>query len=305
MQPIYYTNRLSLKRLSLQDSNFIMELLNTPGWIQFIGDRNITSKEKAAEYIEKIMENPNVVYWVVSIKEDQTPIGLVTLIKRDYLEHHDIGFAFLPQYNGKGYAMEASDAILSALTKDPAHSHIVAITLRENTTSIRLLEKMGLRFDKEVDDNGETLLLYSASTEKLIIDRLVRNFFSIFTNKNKQPDWDLVKTLCLPETLIIKKTGDAEIIYNLESFIEPRKKILSDGTLKDFEECEIKEETTIIGNMAQRFSKYQKRGCLHGKQFHEYGNKFFQFIKTSNGWKINSVIWEDSASSSVVGNSAK
>lgn len=293
MQTQYRTQRLLLHQLSLQDSEFIMELLNTPGWIQFIGDRNITSKEKAAEYIEKIMANPNVTYWVARIKENQTPIGLVTLIKRDYLEHHDIGFAFLPQYNGKGYALEASAEVLSALTKDPAHTHIVAITLKENTSSISLLEKMGLRFDKEVVDNGETLLLYSACVDKLVIDKLTQNFFGIFTNKNKQPEWDLIRTLCIPETLIIKKATGTEMIYNLDSFVEPRKKILSDGTLKEFEEQEISEETNVIGNIAQRSSKYKKSGYLDGKQFTEYGNKLFQFVKTNLGWKISSVIWED------------
>lgn len=170
MQNTYHTNRLLLNKLSLGDSEFILELLNTPGWIQFIGDRNIRSKEGAAVYIEKINNNPNVTYWVVSTKTGQVPIGLVTLIKRDYLEHHDIGFAFLPQYNGKGYAKEASTEILLALAKDPAHTHIVAITLKENTGSIKLLEKIGLQFDKEVVDNGETLLLYSVRTDKLMID---------------------------------------------------------------------------------------------------------------------------------------
>jgi RimJ/RimL family protein N-acetyltransferase len=293
MQTTYTTQRLFLHQLSLQDGEFIMELLNTPGWIQFIGDRNITSKEKAEEYIEKIMANPNVTYWVVRIKDKQIPIGLVTLIKRDYLEHHDIGFAFLPQHNGKGYAREASAEVLSALTKDPAHTHIVAITLRENISSINLLEKMGLRFEKEVIDNGETLLLYSASMDKLLIDELTQNFFGIFTNKDQQPEWNLIKTLCLPETLIIKKAGDTETIYNLGTFMEPRKKILSDGTLKGFEEREIKEETTVVGNIAQRFSMYRKSGYLEEKHFTEYGNKLFQFVKTTHGWKISSVIWED------------
>jgi RimJ/RimL family protein N-acetyltransferase len=293
MQQNYTTNRLQLDILALQNAEFIMELLNTPGWIQFIGDRNITSKEKATEYIEKIMANPNVTYWVVSIKDSKTAIGLVTLIKRDYLEHHDIGFAFLPQYNGKGYALEASAEILSALTTDPAHTHIVAITLKENANSINLLKKMGLRFDKEVIDNGETLLLYSASTDKLIIDRLTQNFFGIFTNRNKQPDWGLIRALCLPEALIIKKAGDTETIYNLDTFMEPRKKILSDGTLNEFEEKEIREETTVVGNIAQRFSNYQKSGYLNGIHFKEYGNKLFQFVKTTAGWKISSVIWED------------
>lgn len=136
----------------------------------------------------------------------------------------------------------------------------------------------------------------SSPSDKILIDQLTKIFFSIFSNTHQQqPDWNLIHTLCLPETIIIKKTGTAEEIYNLQSFIEPRKKILSDGTLTDFEESEIDEDTRIAGHIAQRYSKYQKSGYLNGNHFHEYGSKFFQFIKTKSGWKINSVIWEDGA----------
>ena len=131
-------------------------------------------------------------------------------------------------------------------------------------------------------------------TDKSEIDHITKIFFDIFTNTNqRQPDWIIIHTICIPEIMIIKKTDAAETVYNLDSFIEPRKKILTDGTLTDFQERETKEETKIIGNIAQRFSKYQKTGYLNGVYFKEYGNKFFLFIKTNNGWKINAMIWED------------
>ncbi len=130
--------------------------------------------------------------------------------------------------------------------------------------------------------------------DKLEIDNLIKDFFEIFTNTNqKQPDWTIINNVCIPEIIIIKKNDTTEVVYNLDNFIEPRRKILTDGTLTNFQESEIKEETKIIGNIAQRFSKYQKSGYLNGTYFKEYGNKFFQFIKTNNGWKINSLIWED------------
>ena len=90
-----------------------------------------------------------------------------------------------------------------------------------------------------------------------------------------------------------KKTGLAEEVYTLQTFIEPRKKLLSDGTLTEFEEMETAEETKVIGNIAQRSSTYKKSGYLNRKYFKGNGNKFFQFIKTADGWKINSLIWED------------
>ena len=77
--------------------------------------------------------------------------------------------------------------------------------------------------------------------------------------------------------------------------IEPRKKILSNGSLKNFNEMELTDETWMIGNIAQRHSRYQKEGEFNGNYFKEYGHKFFQLIKTAEGWKINALIWEDDA----------
>ena len=131
-------------------------------------------------------------------------------------------------------------------------------------------------------------------SDKQNIDKVVEIFFSIFTNTNqKEPDWYIIHAICLPETIIIKKTGLAEEVYTLQTFIEPRKKLLSDGTLTDFEEMETAEETKVSGNIAQRSSTYKKSGYLNGKYFKGNGNKFFQFIKTTDGWKINGLIWED------------
>jgi Rieske Fe-S protein len=133
-----------------------------------------------------------------------------------------------------------------------------------------------------------------AQLNKLEIDHITKVFFDIFNNTNqKEPDWTIINHVCIPETIIIKKSDTSEVVYNLDSFIDPRRKILTDGTLTDFQESEINEETKIIGNIAQRFSKFQKYGYLNGNYFKEYGNKFFQFIKTNHGWKINSLIWED------------
>ena len=90
-----------------------------------------------------------------------------------------------------------------------------------------------------------------------------------------------------------QKTGLTEVVYNLANFIEPRKTILSDGTLTNFEEHELHEETEIVGHIAHRRSSYQKSGNLSEKSFIETGTKLFQFIKTNNGWRICSLVWED------------
>lgn len=155
----FRTNHLAIRPLQLTDSEFIKDLVNTEGWLQFIGDRNIKTKSDAAQYIQKIIENPNVQYWIVYLKDSQMPIGILTFIKRDYLEFHDFGFAFLPQYSRKGYAFEASVALLSELIIGT--EKIQAITLKENVNSIKLLEKLGFKEESEIEK--ENLLVYGYS----------------------------------------------------------------------------------------------------------------------------------------------
>lgn len=159
---------------------------------------------------------------------------------------------------------------------------------------MRLLERLGLVMEKEMLFEGKALFLYAVEVDQLLLNQLTHRFFGVFNNNKEQyPDWDRIKEICVPESIVIKKTGLEEEIYNLETFITPRRKILSDGTLTGFEELELKAETKITGNIAQRFSKYEKSGVLNGKEFKASGNKIFQFIKTREGWKINAVVWED------------
>jgi RimJ/RimL family protein N-acetyltransferase len=294
MQNNYETQRLELKEINENDAEFILELVNTPEWIKFIGNRHIGNVSEASEYIHKISSNPNADFWVVRTKHQQLAIGIITFIKKDYLEYYDIGFAFLAKHTKKGYAFEASFAVLNDAINNSNYKNILAATVKSNTNSIQLLKKLGLQFHKEIENENELLMVYSITADKFIINQLTKSFFNIFTNSNKQqPDWSKIHTMCLPETIIIKKSRNNEEVYSLNTFIEPRKKILSDGTLTEFEEYEIFEETRITGNIAQRFSKFQKNGYFNKTYFKEKGDKLFQYVKTSNGWKINSVIWED------------
>lgn len=294
MQNNYNTQRLVLNEINLNDAEFILELVNTPEWIKFIGDRNISCIIEANEYINKIISNPNTNFWVVRIKDQQLAIGIITFIKRDYLDYYDIGFAFLAKYTKKGYAFEASFAVLNEAITYSNYKNILATTIKANVNSIQLLEKLGLNFHKEIEVENEPLMVYSIIADKFLIDQLTKSFFNIFTNiNNQQPNWNIIHTICLPETIIIKKSSNEEEIYSLNAFIEPRKKILSDGTLTEFEEYEIFEETKILDNIAQRYSKFQKNGYFNQTYFKEQGNKLFQYIKTNNVWKISSVIWED------------
>lgn len=159
-QSLLTTDRLLIDYLSLDDKNFILELVNTAGWLKFIGNRNITSLDDATAYIQKISDNPNTIYWVVKLKGDLTTIGIITFIKRDYLEYHDIGFAFLPNFATKGYAYEAARSVLNYVIHKYKLTYILATTVPENISSIKLLKKLGLVFQKEIEVQKEKVHVY-------------------------------------------------------------------------------------------------------------------------------------------------
>lgn len=129
--------------------------------------------------------------------------------------------------------------------------------------------------------------------DKNKIDILVETFFSVFTNKESRTKIETLKHLCIPEIIIIRKTNEMHDVYNLENFITPRIKLLTNGKLLDFEEVETSETTTIRNYVAQRTSEYRKEGILDGNRFCETGTKMFQFLKIEGQWKISSLIWND------------
>lgn len=157
---ILTTSRLEIIELSISDTSFIFELLNTPSWKRFIGDRGIKTQEDAKNYIVNKFIPAYSTWWfgfrLVRLKENKTPIGICGLVKRDALEHIDIGFAFLPQYEGKGYGYESASAVMQHATTELGIKTIAGITDSKNKSSIALLEKLGLHFQKMILLPGET-----------------------------------------------------------------------------------------------------------------------------------------------------
>lgn len=148
------TDRLVLRRLTVEDAPFILELLNDPDWLRFIGDKGVRTLEDAQNYI---LTGPIESYarrgfglFLVERKADATSIGLCGLLKRDVLEDVDVGYAFLPGYRGKGYAVEAAAAALRFGKETVGLTRVAAITNPGNARSIRVLEKLGLAFEKMV-----------------------------------------------------------------------------------------------------------------------------------------------------------
>jgi len=163
---ILETDRLALRELTFNDTDFIIKLLNSPGWLKFIGDRNVRTEEQAKEYllngpIKSYHENGFGLY-LVELKHNKTSIGMCGLLKREYLEHPDIGFALIPEEAGKGYAFEIAKATLDYAKDTLKIPHVMAMTMPSNKSSVRLLERIGLKFLKNISSptNGEELLLF-------------------------------------------------------------------------------------------------------------------------------------------------
>jgi len=161
------TTRLNLRQFTIKDADFIYELLNSEPWLKYIGDRGIRTKEDAEKYIhEKIIkqyEEHGFGMLAVVEKVSGKIIGSCGLVKRDFLPHADLGFAFLPGFEGKGFGFESTKAIVYFSRDNLNMEKLLAITLENNIASISLLKKLGFKFEKNIifKDGGEELQQYN------------------------------------------------------------------------------------------------------------------------------------------------
>ena len=148
------TERLCLRRLSVDDAEFILRLLNEPSFIQNIGDKGVRTIADACSYI---LNGPVASYekfgfglWLVELKESGVRAGICGLLKRDVLKHVDIGYAFLPEFWSQGYAFESASGVMSYASETLGLKRVVAVTSVDNLSSIRLLKKIGFEYEKMV-----------------------------------------------------------------------------------------------------------------------------------------------------------
>ena len=148
------TGRLRLRHFHVGDAAFIVRLLNEPSFIQFIGDKDVRTVEDANQYL---LNGPLHSYEhfgyglnMVELKETGEPVGMCGLVRRDDLDDPDVGYAFLEQYWSNGYARESAEAILIHARETLGLNRIVAIVTSENHSSIKLLENVGLNFDRMI-----------------------------------------------------------------------------------------------------------------------------------------------------------
>lgn len=162
----FETERLTLRPTNEDDAEFIFELINSPKWIQYIGDRNVKNPGEAKDYIKNRMmpqlERTGFSNYTVCRKEDHVKIGTCGLYDREGVDGVDIGFAFLPQYEKKGYAYEAAQKLMEEARDSFGLKSVSGFTTKDNYSSQKLLEKLGLKFDGmiRIPNDDEELLLY-------------------------------------------------------------------------------------------------------------------------------------------------
>ena len=163
---ILETERLVLRQISVGDADFILDLLNQPSFVKYIGDRNLRTIDDARQYIltrfVASYEQFGYGFYLVELKQNEAPIGICGLVKRETLPDADIGFAFLPDYWSQGYAFESARAVFDYAKNVLKLKRILAITTKDNESSGKLLNKIGLKFECLIRLNEEELKLFSS-----------------------------------------------------------------------------------------------------------------------------------------------
>ena len=169
------TDRLSISNLTQAEAGFILELLNEPAFVHFIGDRGVRTLEDARNYLEK---GPQTSYqrfgyglWLVRLKSTQEALGICGLMKRDSLQDTDIGYAFLECHWGNGYAGEAALAVRDYASLNLNLKRLVAVVDPDNTRSIKVLEKIGMTYERMIrlSSEGMELKLFVWSDENAML----------------------------------------------------------------------------------------------------------------------------------------
>jgi ribosomal-protein-alanine N-acetyltransferase len=152
--PVIETPRLSLREISVGDDGFIFALMNEPAYLQHIGDRGVRAPEDARAYILSKLAPSYARFgyglYLVELKGERVPVGICGLVKRDALEHPDIGFAFLREHGSRGFGLEAARATLDHGFRALGLKTVLGVTSPANRASIRLLEKLGLRYQRMI-----------------------------------------------------------------------------------------------------------------------------------------------------------
>jgi len=168
------TERLTLRPITLEDAPLVLAVMNDPDFVRYVSDRGLRTPADAARYItEKMLpgfEQNGFGMCAVRLKESGMPIGTCGIFKRNRGDDAEIGFAFLPNFRGRGFALEAAAAVMNYARDVLKLTRIIAATKPINAESIKLLEKLGMRFERMIFDDAckaEMKLFASAYVRQL------------------------------------------------------------------------------------------------------------------------------------------
>lgn len=316
------TPRLALRPHRDTDLDDLLTFHSDPEVVRFVPwpvrDREATRVALAAKLDQVTLTEPG--QWLVlavELRESGTVIGEV-LLKWGSAEHRqgELGFAFSAAHQGRGYAAEAATAMLRLGFDQLGLHRITAVCVEENDASARLLRRLG--FDQEgrfVDDvffkgawttrlvfaltddawrAGTAAATATAAADRAEIESLVRCFLDAFTSGDGVDErMAALRRAMLPGARIVRTCGAEPVAYDVDSFLEPRRTMLTDGTLTDFHEEVRSGRLDVFGDIAQWFGRYAKEGVKDGVPLAGGGMKSVQLVRTGAGWRISAVAWDD------------
>ncbi len=300
------TERLRLRWFAPGDEAHVLAQLQEDSWKRNISDPGVHDLEGASHWMHsKLIElywRSGLGLWLVERRSDAVPVGMCGLLQREYLPVPDIGYAFLPQFWGQGYAREAAQACVAYAREALGEPRLMATTATFNDASGRLLESLGLRYVETTQFEGveglskvyDSGLAAAPLSEEQQIEDLLRRFFRVFNNQNgRLPTLAALPYLMLPQALICRGDDSGLQQMTLQQFALPRYELLMGGRLQQFDESITEQRIDRQGRIAQAWLRYRKAGVLDGQAFEAYGQKTVQLVQTGRRWQIAAVAWED------------
>ncbi|WP_228975645.1 GNAT family N-acetyltransferase [Streptomyces sp. DH12] len=214
---------------------------------------------------------------------------------------------------GRGLVTRACRALVDWAFRERGMSRVEWWVASGNTRSIEVARRLGMTRDGVLRQHssyrGERLDIevwsvladeWPPAEETAVpdvraeLDGLVRAFLGAFDNTGgRRADLGVLRDLFIPEGRLVSNVGGVPVIHDLDAFIEPRQRMLTDGTLTEFSEWEISGRTEVFGSVAHRFSEYRKSGFHGGTWFEGSGHKTTQFLRTPAGWRMANLCWDD------------
>lgn len=317
--PPVASDRLELRPFQADDVDDVQLFQSDPRVLPFI-PWVVRSRQETQHWLAQVSgsvvaQEGDHGTWAIERRVDRRVIGSVNLSWTSSAHGQaEFGFVLATDTQGCGYAGEATtlllDAAFPALSLHRAYARVDA----RNQPSLRMLRRLGLRqeaqlvgrelFKGEWTDiaifavlrqEWESLRVQPATgRDQEAIAALLRTFFGAFTSgADSAVRLDELRGVFLPQAVIVRTCGDEPAVDGVESFIAPRQALLSSGRLVDFIEWELRGETHIFGDIAQHLCSYAKAGVQDGMPFTARGMKTLHFVRTTAGWRVSAVAWDD------------